>query len=309
MLAPGLSVGQGVPTQDQEHAPETPGPPLQATLITVMANRSVKMLTNGVVVGNVEVGFLTDTGQRRTGNEDAYFVFDASEDDLESNGLLVAVADGMGGHAAGETASKIAAQTLSSYYENCSGKDVQERLGDCIRKANAEIYEEAQSTPTLKGMGTTLTVALVTNMTVNIGQVGDSRAYLIRNEAIRRLTDDHSLVAEQIRQGILTEEEAATHPARNIITRALGTREIVEVDYTSLALRPDDRILLCSDGLHGVVKDGQILDTILTSPSAPEACQELIDLANQGGGPDNITAVLVHLQPVRPFWRRLFTWP
>jgi protein phosphatase len=267
--------------------------------------REIKQVENGQIIGNIEIGYLTDVGCKRDHNEDNLYVF-SPHTNFEEQGMLFAVADGMGGHAGGEFASRIAVDTLGKYYtgdnENSS---FLVGLENCITEANSLIYSQAQSSPVLRGMGTTLTTGIVQKNSLNLGQVGDSRAYLIRNGSIQQLTNDHSLVAEQIRQGIITEEEAATHPAKNIITRALGTKAKVEIDFYTFELEPDDRVLMCSDGLHGFVEDPVILKVILEAPSAPEGCRRLIAKANENGGPDNITAILVHVRPVKPFWKRL----
>ncbi len=267
--------------------------------------RVIKQVENGQIIDNVEIGYLTNTGQKRDHNEDNLYVF-SPHTNFEERGMLLAVADGMGGHAGGEFASRIAVDTLGKFYTNeYEGKSLLAALEACITEANSLIYSQAQSTPILKGMGTTLTTALIHRYTLNLGQVGDSRAYLIRNGSIQQLTNDHSLIAEQIRQGIITEEEASSHPAKNIITRALGTKAKVEIDFYTFELEPDDRILLCSDGLHGVVNDREILQLVLSSETAPEACRRLIARANELGGPDNITVILVHIRPVKPLWKRL----
>lgn len=265
----------------------------------------IKQVENGQVVNNYEIGYLTNTGQKRDHNEDNLYVF-SPHTNFDKKGMLFAVADGMGGHAGGEFASRIAVDTLGKYYTNSAGdKSPLVELENCITEANSLIYSQAQSSPVLKGMGTTLTTAIVIGNTLSLGQVGDSRAYLIRNNCIQQLTNDHSLVAEQIRQGIITEQEAATHPAKNIITRALGTKAKVEIDFYTFELEPNDRVVLCSDGLHGVVSDQEILRIVLEGESSPECCRQLIMKANENGGPDNITCVCVHIRPVKPFWKRL----
>jgi serine/threonine protein phosphatase PrpC len=275
----------------------------------LLARRNkIEQVENGQIIDNIEIGWLTNRGRRRDHNEDNLYVFSAVDTDYESRGMLLAVADGMGGHAGGEYASRIAGETLGKYYENSledQPSPATEALRRCIDQAHQVIFSQAQSSPILRGMGTTLTAALIDNGTLNLGQVGDSRAYLIRNCTIKQLTNDHSLVAEQIRMGLITAEEAACHPARNIITRALGTKEKVEPDFYSFQLEPDDRVLICSDGLHGVVDDAKVLELILAAAGAPAACVRLIEEANANGGPDNITVVLVHIKPIKPFWRRL----
>lgn len=251
---------------------------------------------------------MTHRGRRRDHNEDNLYVFNGSDTDFESRGMLVAVADGMGGHAGGEYASRIAVERLGDYYIAENGQErpkAEDALRSCIEEAHKTIFTQAQNSAILRGMGTTLTACLIDKNTLNVGQVGDSRAYLIRNQSIKQLTHDHSLVAEQIRMGLITPDEAAHHPARNIITRALGTKEKVEPDFYSFPLEPDDRVMMCSDGLHGVVEDARILELILAAPNAAGACIRLVEEANTNGGPDNITVVMVHIKPIKPFWRRL----
>jgi serine/threonine protein phosphatase PrpC len=273
----------------------------------VARRHKIEQLDNGQIVDNIEIGWMTNRGRRRDHNEDNLYVFSAPDTDHDGRGMLLAVADGMGGHAGGEYASRIAVESLGEFYEPRNGENppAQDALRTCIDKAHTTIYTQAQNSAILKGMGTTLTAALIDKNTLNIGQVGDSRCYLIRNGSIKQLTNDHSLVAEQIRMGLITPDEAAHHPARNIITRALGTKEKVEPDFYTFPLEPDDRILMCSDGLHGVVEDTKILELTLASASAPAACVRLVEEANANGGPDNITVVIVHIKPIKPFWRRL----
>jgi PPM family protein phosphatase len=273
----------------------------------VARRHKIEQLDNGQIVDNIEIGWMTNRGRRRDHNEDNLYVFSAPDVDYESHGMLLAVADGMGGHAGGEYASRIAVESLGELYEtkNGEGQSPQDCLRACIDKAHTTIFTQAQNSAILKGMGTTLTAALIEKNTLNVGQVGDSRAYLIRNQAIKQLTNDHSLVAEQIRIGLITPDEAAHHPARNIITRALGTKEKVEPDFYTFPIEPDDRILMCSDGLHGVVDDARMLELTLAAANAPAACVRLVEEANANGGPDNITVVLIHIKPIKPFWRRL----
>lgn len=267
--------------------------------------RNVKQVENGQICGHVEIGYLTDVGQKRKHNEDDLFVF-APTQDFHTRGMLFGVADGMGGHAGGEFASRIAVDALRKFYTaDVDPENEIAAMENCITEANSLIYSQAKTSPVLKGMGTTLTSALLVGSTLRIGQVGDSRGYRIRNQAIQQLTNDHSLVAEQIRQGIITEAEASSHPAKNIITRALGTKAKVDIDFYSFELEPDDRILLCSDGLHGVVFEPEILSIVLEAETAPEATRRLIARANENGAPDNVTVILIHNRPIKPFWKRL----
>jgi protein phosphatase len=254
---------------------------------------------------------LSDVGRVRRVNEDSLCVANLSEAvGIEHSGIiqfdsgpqggLFAVADGMGGAAAGETASRLCLQTV---YEEVStavrgrhGTDpasIERMLAAAVGVANRRIYEAGAGNEELAGMGTTLTAALELRGNLVIGQVGDSRAYLIRENEIRQLTRDQSLVAQRVSNGELTEEEARRHPQRNILLQALGVRPAVEVSLKTTIVHPDDLLLLCSDGLHSQLTSDEILDIVLSSEHARDACRDLVDLANDRGGPDNITVVLV----------------
>ena len=273
-------------------------------------------LRNGLIVDSVEVGWMTDVGQRRDHNEDDLYVFSPDAVDFRKHGMLFAVADGMGGHAAGEEASRLAVQNLGEYYSAepaPPGTPPVDLLRARIEAAHKAIFAKATSTPHLKGMGTTLSAGLLQGMNLHVGHVGDSRVYLIRDGVMSQVTQDHSLVAEQLRMGIITADEAAHHPGRNIITRALGTKESVVIDYSSLPVKPGDRFLACSDGLHGVVEEPRMLELCTTASSAAEACEKLVAEANANGGPDNITAIVVYLRPrcaicrgLSRLWERVF---
>src|SRR4051794_38605514 len=217
---------------------------------------------------------ITDPGRRRRRNEDAYVC----------EPPLFAVADGMGGAQAGEIASRLGATAL----RGGPAGDVVE----LIQEANRKIYERSHEDETVSGMGTTMTVALVEDGQVRIGHVGDSRAYLIRDGKLEQLTEDHSLVAELVRSGKLSPEEAEVHPQRSVITRALGTDPDVDVDTFSVPAHPGDVFMLCSDGLTSMVSDDEILALVETHRSDLEkAAKALVDAANRGGGEDNITIV------------------
>jgi PPM family protein phosphatase len=223
---------------------------------------------------------LSHRGRRRRHNEDAYVV----------QPPLFAVADGMGGAKAGEVASALAADAVQE-----SGNDSESgeaRVAALIEEANRRVFRRASEDREASGMGTTMTVALVEADEVAIGHVGDSRAYLIRDGRLEQLTDDHSLVAELVRSGKLTPEEAETHPQRSVITRALGTEADVDVDTFSVRSAPGDLFLLCSDGLTSMVDDETILDAVERNRAdLQEAAKALISAANRGGGEDNITVV------------------
>jgi serine/threonine protein phosphatase PrpC len=226
----------------------------------------------------------TDTGRRRRRNEDAY-VCDPP---------LFAIADGMGGAQAGEIASQLAAASLQ--HADRGGASDEQRVVGLIQDANRSVYERARTDEATSGMGTTMTVALVDGDTVRIGHVGDSRAYLVRDHLLEQLTEDHSLVGELIRSGRLSPEEAEAHPHRSVITRVLGTDPEVEVDAFSIATKPGDLFMLCSDGLTSMVDDGRILEVLEQHRGDVKAtAQALIDEANASGGEDNITVVLFQI--------------
>ena len=222
----------------------------------------------------------TDTGRQRQANEDSYF----------ARAPLFAVADGMGGAQAGEVASRIAARAFERAPRNRDAP-AEGQLEEIARKANREIHTLAQEDSSRAGMGTTLTAAMLREDEVAFGHVGDSRAYLLRDGQLKRLTKDHSLVEELRRQGRLTEEQAEEHPQRSIITRALGPEPDVNVDTMTFPARDGDVFLLCSDGLTTMVSDDEIREILVSSRSLRAAVNRLVDAANSGGGRDNITAV------------------
>src|SRR5262245_8779663 len=226
----------------------------------------------------------TDTGRQRHANEDSYY----------AKAPLFAVADGMGGAQAGEVASRIAAGTFERGLGN-DDESAEGQLEEIAQQANRRIHRLAQEDSSRAGMGTTLTAALVHDDEVAFGHVGDSRAYLLRNGKLKRLTKDHSLVEELRRQGRLTEEQAEEHPQRSIITRALGPEPSVNVDTMTFPARDGDVFLLCSDGLTTMVSDDEIREILVNSRSLRTAVNKLVDAANRGGGRDNITAVAFRL--------------
>jgi protein phosphatase len=203
---------------------------------------------------------------------------------------LFAVADGMGGAQAGEVASQLAASALEA--GDSDGLEGTGRVDALIQEANRRIYDRASSDPSASGMGTTMTVALVEGMTVVIGHVGDSRAYLVRGEQMEQLTEDHSLVNELMKSGKLSEEEAHVHPQRSVITRAVGTDPDVDVDGFTIEAEEGDVFLICSDGLSDMVEDEEILELVHEHrEDLDKAVKALVAAANRGGGEDNITAV------------------
>jgi protein phosphatase len=246
---------------------------------------------------------LSDVGRKREHNEDSYVI--VGEDDL------FVVADGMGGHAAGEVASRIAVNAIADFiastrrdaeitwpYEYDTSISVaSNRLKTSIRIANQKIIDTIAQRRDLEGMGTTLVSVLLSDRTACVAHVGDSRSYHVRNGELSQLTGDHSWVNEQIKLGFLTKEDAVRHPFRNVVTRALGSKEDVQVDLVEKPLEPGDSILLCSDGLNTMVDDDTICSTISGAGADMEkAARELVEKANAGGGEDNITAVLIHVR-------------
>ena len=232
---------------------------------------------------------LSHPGRRRRHNEDAYVV----------QPPLFAVADGMGGAKAGEVASGLAAAAVQE--SGGDGTSGEARVAALIEEANRRVFRRASEDREASGMGTTMTVALVEDDQVAIGHVGDSRAYRIREGQLEQLTDDHSLVAELVRSGKLTPEEAESHPQRSVITRALGTEADVDVDTFSVPATPGDLFLLCSDGLTSMVDDQTILDAVENHRSnLHEAAKALVNAANRGGGEDNITVVFFEVAAEEP---------
>jgi len=229
----------------------------------------------------------TDVGLRRRANEDAFSV-------AEDLGIYI-VADGMGGHSAGQVASQLAVESAVRALRNLEGVEASlaEKLRYVVAASNHEIFSTAQAKTELAGMGTTLVALLESEGLMALAHVGDSRAYLVRGEQIRQLTDDHSLVAELVRRREITESAARGHPHRHVLTRAVGVRRTVEHDLVELAPEEGDRFVLCSDGLTGLVLDEEIAAIVSERSDLDQVCAELVDLANARGGDDNITVLVV----------------
>ncbi len=250
---------------------------------------------------------MTDKGPVREVNED----FCCADEALG----LFAVADGMGGHMAGEVASKMAIEVVRDFIAAKGGDDrqplgeylkeysrVSNTAADAARLANSVIYDASKSNPSYGRMGTTLTAAVLRDNRFSLVHAGDSRAYLVRAGCIEQLTDDHSVVAEQVKMGLLTEEDAKHSDIKNVITRALGINPHIDVDIEELAIADGDRIVLCTDGITSVVSDGEILSSVLSSRGANALCKSLLTLANERGSRDNMTVVAVYL------YRDLFSY-
>jgi protein phosphatase len=253
----------------------------------------------------------TAVGRVREINEDSFLVADLTDcariEDCGTlkffsgrQGSLFAVADGMGGAAVGEVASQLCLETLYDEVQatmsatwDPTPESAEQILIDAVGVANRRVFEVGHSHDEYAGMGTTLTAVLELRGNLVIGQIGDSRAYLIRKDGIRQLTRDQSLVTQMVEEGEITQEQARHHPERNILLQALGVRATVEVALKSARVYPDDVLLLCSDGLHSQLRAKEIWEIVLGNGSLREACQELIDLANERGGPDNITSLLI----------------
>ncbi len=251
---------------------------------------------------------ITDVGQKRQNNEDNFLIND------EIN--LYVVADGMGGHVGGEFASQIAVTTIEEVIQNVEvdpeatrpdwgalGSSVAiggEKLKYAIRLAGKRIFDRTNDEPELRGMGTTTVAALFDHNLVFLAHVGDSRAYLIRGTTVTQITEDHSLVNEQIRLGLITREAAKNHKLKNIITRSVGYQEDVEIETLVKTVEKGDRFVLCSDGLSNLVDENEILEVAGGASGTEDAAQRLIDLANQRGGDDNITLIIAQVDELDP---------
>ncbi|WP_262413899.1 Stp1/IreP family PP2C-type Ser/Thr phosphatase [Actinacidiphila acidipaludis] len=221
-------------------------------------------------------------GMIREGNEDSGY----------AGPRLLAIADGMGGQAAGEVASSEVISTIVSLDDDIPGSDILTSLGTAVQRANDQLLHMVQEDPQLEGMGTTLTALLWTGQRLGLVHVGDSRAYLLRDGVLTQITQDHTWVQRLVDEGRITEEEATTHPQRSLLMRALGSGERVEPDLSIREVRVGDRYLICSDGLSGVVSHQTLEDTLAGYQAPHETVQELIQLALRGGGPDNITCIV-----------------
>jgi serine/threonine protein phosphatase PrpC len=237
----------------------------------------------------------THPGKTRDHNEDAVRGTPTDFPAAVQRGYLFIVADGMGGHNAGEIASSEAVVRVYQQYYEDSDPDIHRRLENAMRRTSSELFNQAQTNPQQQGMGTTFTAVVIKDNRAFVAHVGDSRLYLIRNGQFEQLTQDHSWVEEQVRAGVLTRLQAENHPQRNVITRALATMPDVKVEHYERELHPGDALLLCSDGLNTEVGDAQIAALTTKAASAEDAVARLIQLANDNGGEDNVSVIVIRL--------------
>ena len=238
----------------------------------------------------LRIGIKSDIGKKRENNQDTFHV------SKDPSMPIYLVADGMGGHKAGEIASHMVRDiVVSSFSKNKDSidrkKDVLKLVKKSIEEANTKTYLKSIENKEYKGMGTTITLAYIYKNEIYLGHVGDSRAYLIRNGEINQITEDHSYVNQLIKSGSITKEEGKTHPKRNMITRAVGTSSIIEIDLIVKGYNKNDILVLCSDGLFNMVSDIQILEKFKSEEDIEKACEELVEMANNKGGLDNITVL------------------
>lgn len=228
-------------------------------------------------------GAKTDAGKVRELNEDAFL----------ADGLVFAVADGMGGHQAGEVASALALDIIRASFKKIPADNLEDYTQEVIKKANLKIFNQARTKSDQQGMGTTLTLAVPHQNKILIAQVGDSRAYHLQGDKLAQVTTDHSLVQNMVAEGRLSSEEAQVHPLRSVITRALGAEEAIEVDFVDFEVKEGDKILLATDGLTSMLKEKEIAQIVEENKEPEAICGALVEEANQKGGLDNITVVLI----------------
>ena len=243
----------------------------------------------------MNMGVSTDRGKVRKNNQDAYFIPD------KLNIPLFIIADGMGGHKAGEVASSMVVKLVKNFFTSEEEEllknniDISETIKTSIEKANMEIYKKSIKSEEFHGMGTTITMAYFSEDKLYIGHIGDSRAYLLREDKLVQLTEDHSLVAELVRAGSISEEEAECHPQKNIITRAIGTNKEVDIDVIVESTNKNDILLLCTDGLTNMICDEEIKKFLMENVDLQKTCDNLVERANKLGGIDNVTVMAIKL--------------
>ncbi len=235
----------------------------------------------------MEYAALTDVGMKRHNNEDSYIINEINRENI------FIVADGMGGHNAGEIASLEACRMIESYIINAGGDDIESIMREGVQKANRELFIRAAEQSELNGMGTTIDVCVIKDGMLHVAHVGDSRVYLIDEDTIEKVTKDHSVVGMMIDSGTLTEEEAKVHPQRHFITRAVGTTMTVDVDIERREIHSSQKILMCTDGLTNMVSKDEIHRIVKDNESVSDAVRELVSRAKENGGDDNITVILL----------------
>ena len=250
-----------------------------------------------VISNNARIGLLTDIGKKRQVDEDAILAIESMSgiESKSSQKFLLVLADGMGGHSKGEVASKIVVNTIAEKISPAmlSQTNYASEINKSIQEANQRILQYTSDHPETEGMGSTVVCAVVDGKTVHLANVGDSRIYVISKEEIRRVTKDHSYVQELIDKGEISEEEALVHPKKNVIIRAVGIYSDIKVDTMKLTLDDDESLLLCCDGQLIHVEDKEIQEVVLEADGPQEACKKLVDLANERGGEDNISVILL----------------
>lgn len=258
-------------------------------------NRPTEHSGQLVQSGTIKVVVMTDTGRVRSNNEDTGLFFRVADENVSrEKGVLLMVADGMGGHQAGEVASKMATEIVShEYFNQNEFAGIEKGLATSFATANKKIYEAAASNRTYQGMGTTSTALVVVDHAIFYAHVGDSRAYILKDKSISRLTEDHTYVQQLVKAGDITAKEAEHHPKRNMLTNAMGTKPLIAVDSgkCSFPFEEADRLLICSDGLHEYLNDDELKE-ILCNHTLNEAASIMIEQAKNRGGHDNITVVL-----------------
>lgn len=246
----------------------------------------------------IEVFGNTNIGKRRSNNEDSYVCY--SFNNTQRARFLIAVADGMGGHAGGEIASALAIEGIKDYFhsqfENLTSpdRDLSIALEDSVQQANLKIFRTASVETKLTGMGSTLVAALLTDTHIYISNVGDSRAYLIREKHIHQITIDHNWKNEQLQKGQIKEEDIQNSPYKDLITRSMGLKDKIEIDSFEFLIQSKDYILLSSDGLHSLLSQKEILKAFKKNKRPEKICQKLIDMSNNKGGRDNITVIVAY---------------
>ncbi len=247
---------------------------------------------------NIEIFGDTNIGRKRANNEDSFLCY--SFDSTQRPHSLIAVADGMGGHTGGEIASALAIESIKDYFNSqfknltSPNQDLSVALEDSVQQANLKIFRTASEKTNLTGMGTTMVSALLTETHAYISNVGDSRAYLIREKHIQQITLDHNWKNEQLQKGQLKEEDIQNSPYKDLITRSMGLKENIKIDSFETAIQPKDYILLSSDGLHSFLSQKEILKGFKKNKRPEQICKKLIDMSNKKGGRDNITVIVAY---------------